>query len=80
MGWSPHLGGQEQLLALASQGLKDALLPHVVGAHVIAVDAQVRVILLYLRCAGREPIRPSLLPGRQSGWGRPHTQKGMSQL
>ena len=40
---------QEQLLPLAGQRLEDALLPHVIRADVIAVDAQVRVALLELR-------------------------------
>lgn len=51
-----HLGdlrGQEQLLPLAGQGLEDALLPHVVRAYVVAVDAQVRVALLELRVEPR---------------------------
>lgn len=46
-----HLGDlscEEQLLALAGQCFEDPLLPHVVGAHVIAVDTQVRVLLLNL--------------------------------
>ena len=46
-----HLGnlrGEEKLLVLASQRLEYPLLPHVISAHVIAVDAQVRVPLLDL--------------------------------
>ena len=42
----PHLRGQEQLLLLADQRLKHMLLPHVVGARLVAVNAQVGVALL----------------------------------
>lgn len=42
------LSSQEQLLLLAAKSLKDILLLHVIGAHVIAVNAQVWVILCNL--------------------------------
>ena len=44
------LRGQEELLLLAYECLKDVLLAHVIGADIIAVNAQVGVLLCYLPC------------------------------
>jgi hypothetical protein len=35
----PHLGGQEELLPLADERLKHVLLPHIIRARAVAVDA-----------------------------------------
>ena len=44
----PDLRGEEELLLLPNEGLKHVLLTHVVGAHAVAVDAQMGVALLQL--------------------------------
>ena len=45
-----HLRRQEHLLLLAAECLENVLLFHVVGAHIVAVYAQMGVALLELPC------------------------------
>lgn len=40
------LGGEQELLLLPNESLKDLLLAHIVGAHVQAVNTQERTLLL----------------------------------
>jgi hypothetical protein len=41
-----NLGSEQDLLLLSNQSFKDILLPHVIGANIIAINAKVRIIVL----------------------------------